>query len=279
MAAGHSSGGSSSIAGSSHQAKPRSSAASGTSTARARSRAAALEQHPVAGEQRALGALRGGVAVGAERERLRHELVEPGGAEHGEQVEALRAREAGDGEALEHAGEAAAGRPVGLAREAGDLRAGALRPLAVGLGGRALGLGQVRRDAVVPARGGGRDGVLQRGADEREQEREPGRVLLVGLGGDGLVRAGREEPLLGGEQGGGEPLGVGGRAQAGDELVAVAVVLRAGEPAGDDAAAAGGLRRGAAGAARAPCGRTAGAAGPWTSARPRARASRSGSSR
>ena len=78
-----------------------------------------------------------------------------------------------------------------------------------------------------PRRAGGARRLLELGrvgAGEREQEREPARLLGVGLGGDLGVRARRLEPLGRGGQRGGEPLGVGRRAQAGRERVAVAVV-------------------------------------------------------
>ena len=77
--------------------------------------------------------------------------------------------------------------------------------------------------------------LVRAGRHEREQEREPERLVLHRLLGDRGVRAGELEAGVGPRERGGEALGVGGRAQAGDERVAVAVVGRAGDALGDDA--------------------------------------------
>src|SRR5215216_5721564 len=98
---------------------------------------AALEQHLVAGQQGALRGLRRGVVLDAQLEHVRVELVQPRGAERGEQLEARRAAEPGQREPLEHTCEAPLRRPVRLAREPCGLGAVARRPLAV-RGDRAL---------------------------------------------------------------------------------------------------------------------------------------------
>ena len=77
--------------------------------------------------------------------------------------------------------------------------------------------------------------LVRAGRHEREQEREPERLVLHRLLGDRGVRAGELEPGVGPGERGGEALGVGGRAQAGDERVAVAVVGRAGDALGHHA--------------------------------------------
>ena len=97
---------------------------------------AALEQQTVSRDERALGGERGRVVLD-EVHRVGGERVAARGAEHGEQVEARGAVEAGQREPLEHAAEAALGRPARLAGERGLLRAGALRPRLVGLDRRA----------------------------------------------------------------------------------------------------------------------------------------------
>ena len=163
IAAGSSSTGSISAPGSPHSANAAVERGERDVGGRREVARAALEQHLVAREQHPLGGLRRRVVLDAELELVGLELVEPGGAERGEQLEARRAAEAGQREPLEHAREAALRRPVGLAGEAGGLRAGALGPLAVG-GDRAGVAGrQLGGLAVLEARRGGGDRVLELG--------------------------------------------------------------------------------------------------------------------
>src|SRR5829696_5404868 len=113
------------------------------------------------------------------------------------------------------------------AREKRRLRAGAPRPGAIRLrrpGVRGGPLARPPGRALI-----GADGV---------QEREPGRLLEVGLGGDLRRGPRRLEPAGSREQRRGEPLGVGRRPQARDQRVAVAVVGGALQAAGDDAGGA-----------------------------------------
>ena len=181
--------------------------------------------------------------------------------------------EAGQREALEHAREAPLRRPAGLAGERRGLRARALRPGAVGRRRCGCAPGQVGQLAARPARARGErspPAARRAGSGEREQERQPGRLLEVGLRGDRRVRAGRLEPRGGGGERGGEALGVGGRAQAGHERVAVAVVGGAREPARDDAAGGRAARRRAARPLRDGVARPR-RAGAFAAARPPAR--------
>ena len=89
---------------------------------------------------------------------------------------------------------------------------------------------------VVPRRARLVDHVVELGR-EREQERQPRRVLDVGRLVDRGERAGRLEAGVRGGDGDRQPLGVGRRPQARHERVAIAVVGRADELAGDEPAA------------------------------------------
>ena len=89
-------------------ARPRSSAAIGRSARVGEVAGAALEQHAVAGDQRALGRERRGVVLD-EVDGVGLERIAAGGAERGQQVVAGGAVEAGQREPLEDAAEAALG--------------------------------------------------------------------------------------------------------------------------------------------------------------------------
>ena len=177
-----------------HTARPRSSAAIGSVGGVRQILRAALEQHPVAGdEQRAWR--RASSRRPRRSARRRPERVEAGGAERGQQVVAGGAGEAGEREALEDAIEAALRRPDRLARERVFLRAGARDPGAVGGAVRALASGSASRSASSQRGRVSSISVLQLGR-EREQERQPGRLLEVGLSAIDRVRAGRVQPDL-----------------------------------------------------------------------------------
>ena len=235
------------------RARPRSSAASGTLARLGQLARAALEQQLVAGHEQPLRRV-GGVVLARRAAARRPQLVAAGGAERGQQVEARGARpKPGSASRSNTRAKRRSRRPRRLAAERrlpASRRARPRRGRRRRCGARSAAGPAARRP---PTRAAPRARALELGRlrpGEREQERQPRRLLEVGLGGDLRVRAGRLEPRRGGGQRGGEPLGVGGRAQAGDERVAVAVVGGAGEPARDDAAAA--ARRAArrAGAAR-----------------------------
>ena len=132
-----------------------------------------------------------------------------------------------------------------------------MRGSAPGISG-ASALDQLGRDATIAS-----CSSCAPGRHEREQEREPERLVLHRLLGDRGMRAGELEAGVGPRERGGEALGVGGGAQAGDERVAVAVVGRAGDALGHHA----GRAPLGAGRARAPhaCAGRAGAAA-WRSA-------------
>ncbi len=201
---------------------------------------AALQQPGVAGHEQPLGGQRGRILVGAELQLPGLQLVQAGGAERGQQVEAPGADEAGQREPLVDPGEAPHRVPPRLALERGGLGSRATRPRAVGVGGPAQRGGQVLGDAVRPRRRRVEQRALEVGrvrARERDQEREPGGVLAIGHVADLPVGAGRLEPRGGGRERSGEALGVGGRAQPRGQHGAVAVVGGAGDALGHDARA------------------------------------------
>ena len=241
---------------------PRSSASMGTPTASTSSAGAALQQQRVADAEHALGGDDGGIErVRGEVQRPRPDVVDAEAPEDDQQLVARRAPEAGQRHALEGAVEAALVGPRRVSGEGLRLRAGALRPGAVGQQGRGPARGVVRgarseRDVLEHrqlARGPGR---ARRGdrrprvlALERRQvgdeEGQPRGLLDVGGAGHLGVQAGRVagqlvQPRRGEGDLVGQTRGVERAAQAGQQLVLVAVVGGAGHAPHAQVAAAGG---------------------------------------
>ena len=201
--------------------------------ASARSAARRSSSMRVAGHEHALGRDRGRVLLLAEVQPVGGDRERAGGAERRQQLEA-RARGRG------RAARGARTRARSAAPATSRARPGTPRPASrrarprPGRPGRCAGRRRGCRAASPLAQLGCAATIascssVARRAGEREQEREPDRLLQVGLLGDRRVRAGRLEPRVGPGERGGEALGVGGRAQAGHERVAVAVVGGAGD--------------------------------------------------
>ena len=240
---------------------------------------AALEQHHVARHQHALGGQRGGVVgladvqrVGGDARRRRRRRA----------CSAARSARCGRGRA------ARAARTCGrsAARASTRARRGTPRPAcrrARPRRGRRAPCAGRRRGCRAPRRSpsSGASATIascsSRAPGGTSASRNASQIASSCTGSSATAGCGpgRLEPRVGPRQRGGQALGVGGGAQAGDERVAVAVVGGAGDALGDDA------RRAA--LACSPALRRARAGGPRGGGGPalglRARASRSGSSR